>query len=77
MPTGREKLMPEIKRRYVKNAKKEHECDSCFSKINTGDPYIYLFGMAHYSEKPYALHICDECDYERTKYHEDIKTNGN
>lgn len=54
--------MPVIKRRHSK-AKKEYRCDDCNQKIHVDDFYIYLFGMAHYSEKPYSLHICEECDY--------------
>lgn len=66
--------MPTIKLRRVWQARKRYECDSCFRIIDIGQSYIYLYGMAHYGEKPYSLHICEECDYERTRYVEDIAT---
>lgn len=53
--------MPIIKKRYVKKAKKRYVCDECGFVIFIGDPYVYLFGMYHCGEEPYALHICDEC----------------
>ena len=56
--------MPTIKKRFVLRARKEYTCDFCFNKIKIDDSYIYLYGMAHYGEKPYALHMCEICDYE-------------
>jgi hypothetical protein len=65
--------MPTIKRRYVWQARKRYTCNSCFCVIDIGQSYVYLYGMAHYGEKPYPLHICEECDYESIKHHENIQ----
>ena len=58
--------MPVIRRSFYQ-ARKEYRCDDCNQKISIGDFYIYLYGMAHYGEKPYPLHICQLCDYENSQ----------
>jgi len=56
--------MPTLNKRYVKESRKTYYCDDCGRIIPQGSSYLYLYGMAEISDKPYPLRICLPCDEE-------------
>lgn len=51
--------MPTLSARYVKKSKHIQYCDWCEYPITA--EHMYLFGMAHDTEKPYGMRLHIKC----------------
>jgi hypothetical protein len=56
--------MPTISRRIVK-ARKPHACGNCYQsnmRIEAGEQYVRLYGMACEGDPPYVLRLHLDCE---------------
>jgi len=49
--------------RTIRTARKEHQCEECRNKIERGEKYIRLYGMAQTPDPPYEIKLCMKCDH--------------
>lgn len=50
-----------LSKRFIKAARKEHECADCKTLILPGDPYWKVFGYG-YGEDPHERKACTSCE---------------